>query len=85
MWELILEALKQTGLAFLAVVAILWAFRKDKEARLARAEKDKQIISLYDRLEAKSETYVEKYMSLSKELNDTVASLADALDVEVDS
>jgi hypothetical protein len=73
MEQFILELAKQGGFAIVAALAIWFAIRKDKQAS-----------TLYDRLEAKSEKYVEKYSALSKELNDTVAALADALDMEVE-
>jgi hypothetical protein len=38
---------------------------------------------LYDRLEKKSEKYLEQHLKLERELNDTITALSDALDVEV--
>lgn len=73
MEQFILELAKQGGFAIVAALAIWFAIRKDKQAT-----------TLYDRLEAKSEKYVEKYSALSKELNETVAALADALDMEIE-
>ena len=70
--DLLLELLKQGGFAAVAGLSIWWAIRKDR-----------QVISLYDRLERKSEKYLEQHNKLAKELNDTISALADALEVEV--
>jgi len=64
----LLEILRQTGLAGIAVIAIWFAIRKDR-----------QVTRLYDRLEAKTEKYLAKYTSLSTELNETIAALTDAV------
>jgi len=73
METVLIEIAKQGGFAFVAALAIWFALKKDR-----------QVSQLYDRLERKSEKYVEKYQALSRELNDTVAALADALDLEVE-
>ena len=69
--DVILEILKQTGLAGLAAI-MTWLWIR----------KDRQVTRLYDRLEAKTEKYSEKYSALSTELNETVAALTDALEEE---
>jgi|GEM_PF-4427456 len=70
--ETLLEICKQAGLAGIAIVAIWFWIRKDR-----------QVTRLYDRLEAKAEKYLEKYVALSTELNDTIATLTDTLDLEL--
>jgi len=70
---LLLGLVKQGVFAVVAALAFWFAWRKDK-----------QVAALYDRLEKKSEKYVEKYSELAKELNDTTTALAKALDIEVD-
>ncbi len=62
--EVILEILRQTGLAGLAVIAILFALRKDRKNE-----------ALHERLEAKTERYTRKYYKLANELNMTVGAL----------
>ncbi len=69
--DILLEILRQTGLAGIAAIAIWFAIRKDK-----------QVTRLYDRLEAKTEKYLEKYTTLSTELNETVSALTDALNLD---
>jgi hypothetical protein len=73
MESILIEIAKQGGFAFIAAVSLWFALKKDR-----------QVSQLYDRLERKSEKYVEKYTDLSRELNDTVSALADALDLEVE-
>jgi len=73
MLDAILEILKQTGLAGLAAI-MTWLWIR----------KDRQVTRLYDRLEAKTEKYSEKYSALSAELNETVAALTDALNLDED-
>lgn len=68
-----IEILKQGGLATIAVVAIIFAVRKDR-----------QCTQLYDRLERKSEKYLEQNLKLERELNETISALAEALEMEVD-
>lgn len=69
--NVLLEILRQTGLAGIAIIAIWFAIRKDK-----------QVTRLYDRLEAKTEKYSEKYSALSTELNETVGALTEALNLD---
>lgn len=73
METVLIEIAKQGGFAFIAAASLWFALKKDR-----------QVSQLYDRLERKSEKYVEKYQSLSRELNDTVSALADALDLDVE-
>ena len=68
----LLELLKQGGFAAVAALAIWFAVRKDR-----------QCTQLYDRLERKSEKYLEQHLKLERELNETITALSDALDVEV--
>jgi len=67
----LVELLKQGGLAAVAVIAIYVALKKDK-----------QVTSLYDRLEAKSEKYLEQHLRLEKELKETISALGNALKME---
>lgn len=69
--NVLLEILRQTGLAGVAIIAIWFAIRKDR-----------QVTRLYDRLEAKTEKYSEKYSALSAELNETVGALTEALNLD---
>lgn len=69
--DILLEILRQTGLAGLAAIAIVFALRKDKRCEL-----------LHDRLEAKSDRFVGKYYRLSSELNQTISALVAELDLE---
>lgn len=69
MESLLLKILEQGGFAVVAVLAIYFAMRKDK-----------QVSSLYERLEAKSEKYVEKYAKLSSELEKTISVLVETLE-----
>lgn len=66
--DVLLEVLRQTGLAGVATLSIWFAVRKDR-----------QVTRLYDRLEAKTDKYIEKYTALSVELNETIDALTDAL------
>jgi hypothetical protein len=78
--DTIFELIRQGGFAAVAGLTIWLLIRKDRQV----AAKDEQIAGLYDRLEAKSERYVQKYTQLSTELNQTVGALADALELEVE-
>jgi len=69
--DIILEILKQAGLAGLAAI-MTWLWIR----------KDRQVTRLYDRLEAKTEKYSEKYSALSAELNETVGALTEALNLD---
>lgn len=69
--EVILEILRQTGLAGLAVIAVVFALRKDRRNE-----------ALHERLEAKSERYARKYYKLANELNMTVGALVDELGLD---
>ena len=73
MENLIFELLKQGGFAAVAALAFWFAMKKDR-----------QVTVLYDRLEAKSEKYLEQHLKLEGELNETVSALVDALEMEVD-
>ena len=68
-----LELIKQGGFAAVAALAFWFAMKKDRQVTL-----------LYDRLEAKSEKYLEQHNELAKELNETITALTDALEVEVE-
>lgn len=76
--EVVFELIRQGGFAVVAGIALWLLLKKDRQV----AAKDEQIAGLYDRLEAKSERYVQKYTQLSTELNQTVGALADALELE---
>lgn len=70
--EILLEILRQTGLAGLAIIAIIFAARKDRRCE-----------ALHDRLEAKSDRFVHKYYKLSAGLNQTVSALLTELNLPV--
>lgn len=70
---LIADLLKQGAFAATAAIAFWIAWRKDR-----------QVTALYDRLEAKSEKYLEQYNRLAVELNDTIAALADSIETGVE-
>ena len=82
--NIFLEIIKQGGFAAVAVLAFWLAYKKDKQVITIQKEKDEIVAKLYDRLEAKSEKYLEQHNVLARELNDTVSALADALELEVD-
>lgn len=69
MSDWVFELLKQGGLALVAGIAMFVAWRKD---RLCCA--------LYDRLERKSEKFLEQLLALERELNETIAALVDAIE-----
>lgn len=63
------NALLESGvLGAIAVIAVIWAYRKDREAREARAI-----------LQQKTEAAVERYHALSTDLNLTLKSILDLL------
>jgi len=67
--DLVVELLKQGGLAVIAGVALFFAWRKDRLCCL-----------LYDRLERKSEKFLEQLLDLERELNETIAALVEAIE-----
>jgi len=69
MSDWVLELLRQGGLTLVAGIAMFVAWRKD---RLCCA--------LYDRLERKSEKFLEQLLALERELNETIAALVDAIE-----
>ena len=71
MESILLEVVKQGGFAALAVVCFLFALKKDK-----------QVSQLYDRLEEKSEKFYTKYAEITAELNRTITTLAEVLNVK---
>ena len=71
MEEILFGFVKQGGFGLIAAIALWVAITKDK-----------QVAALYDRLEAKSEKYLEQHLQLEKELKETVGALADALEME---
>ena len=74
MEALLIELAKQGVLAVVTAVAVWFALRKDR-----------QVSALYDRLAEKSETYLQAFADLNREMCATVNALADALDLEVDT
>lgn len=82
--DTLLEILRETGLAGISIIAIWFAIKKDKQATDVNYRSNKQTAGLYDRLEAKTEKYLLKYTLLSTELNQTLAALTDALDLDID-
>lgn len=71
MENLLLKILEQGGFAVVAIIAIWFAIKKDRQAS-----------SLYERLEAKSEKYVQKYAKLSSELEKTISVWIETLEKE---
>jgi len=72
MESVLFELLKQGGFAAVAALAVWFAMKKDKLCS-----------QLYDRLEKKSEKYLEQHLKLERELNETISALSDAMGVEV--
>lgn len=73
MEDLLFELMRQGGFAFVAGIAIWFAWRKDKQNE-----------KLYSRLEWKTDKYVEQYSKLTNELNQTLSALADSIEIEKD-
>lgn len=71
MESILLEVVKQGGFAALAVVCFSFALKKDK-----------QVAQLYDRLEEKSEKFYQKYAEVTAELNKTITTLAEVLNIK---
>lgn len=69
MMEILLEILRQTGLAGVAVVAVWFAVRKDR-----------QVTAVYDRMEYKSDRFMKKFYKLSTELGILANELLAILD-----
>lgn len=65
----LLEIAKQGVLGLVAVLAVIIAFKKDK-----------QVSALHDRLEAKSDKMADKYYTLATELKETMQALTDSLE-----
>lgn len=71
--DIIFGILEQGGLATIAVLAIVYGWKKDK---LATALQNRQV--------EKSEKYLEKYIALIRSMDRTLDALTDALGVEVE-
>lgn len=67
--SLLQEILKQSGFAIVAAIAFWFAMRKDRQCTM-----------LYDRLEQKSDKYLEQNVRLQKELNETISALVKELE-----
>jgi hypothetical protein len=73
--DILLEILKQGGFAAVAALITLLYFRKEKECENYRAT----IHQLYDRLEKKSEKYLDQTIRLGHQVSKAITALTEEI------